>query len=47
MTNSKLYNRKRPAHPDEKHKGKFKRFFKKLGRKRARRWLKKGLNRYV
>jgi hypothetical protein len=35
----KLYNRKRPAHPDEKHT-KSKRWFKRKGRKTLRKFLK-------
>ena len=40
MNKSKLYNRKRPAHPDEAHT-KSKRWFKKKGRKRVRKYLKR------
>jgi len=35
----KVYNRKRPAHPDNLHT-KSKRWFKKKGRKRLRKFLK-------
>lgn len=36
----KLYSLTRPAHPDDAHT-KAKRFFKKKGRRKARRFLKK------
>lgn len=39
MSNSKRYTRKRPSHPDEEHT-KSKRFFKRKGRKRARKFEK-------
>ncbi len=38
----KHYTRRRPAHPDDAHT-KAKRFFKRKGRKRVRRDLKKSL----
>ncbi len=40
----KMYNAKRPAHPDDAHT-KAKRFFKTKGRKRVRQFLKKELRR--
>ncbi|MBD3311029.1 MAG: hypothetical protein GF349_00850 [Candidatus Magasanikbacteria bacterium] len=38
----KHYTRRRPAHPDDAHT-KSKRFFKRKGRKRVRRYLKESL----
>lgn len=40
VPSKKLYNAKRPSHPDDAHT-KAKRFFKTRGRKRARQLLKK------
>lgn len=39
----KIYNRKRPAHPDDGHT-KSKRWFKKKGRKKVRKYLKEEVN---
>jgi hypothetical protein len=42
MSISKDYTRKRPSHPDDCHsKPKTKRFFKRKGRKRVRKFYKK------
>lgn len=39
----KLYNRKRPSHPDTSHT-KSKKWFKKKGRKKVRKYLKEEVN---
>ena len=43
MSGTKEYNRKRPSHPDSSHT-KSKRFFKRKGRKRVRKYHKKILH---
>ena len=40
MSEQKIYNIKKPAHPDDAHT-KAKRFFKTKGRRRVRRYYKK------
>jgi hypothetical protein len=42
----KLYSLSRPAHPDDAHT-KAKRFFKKKGRKKARKYLKHELTKEI
>lgn len=43
MSNSKEYNRTKPSHPDTSHT-KNKRFFKRKGRKRNRKYYKEKIN---